>query len=604
MHTTVTADGSQDWSEGVNSLAVTTVQSAKNPNGLKRTQLAWLQNATVRDGGISPRAAYQYLAHIASSAQLFQGMFMYEPFNGDPYVVVAISGHILKVITTPPFTVTDLSVQFGLFMPATEPYFFFVQAEEFLVIQAGDLVTLPLFWSEGDGNPALLRRSKGITNPVVAPGTPGVNEIPAAGAMDYYQNRLWYAQGRQYSAGDIVGGPSGTAAFSFRDSVLNVTENPLCVGGDGFTIPTQSGNIRALTHNANINATLGQGQLLPGTRKAVYALIVPITRTDWIAAGNNNQPEQLVIQLVNGPVNDRSVVKINGDLFFNSLEPDIRSLFASVRNWTQPGNISIAKQENRLLQFNDRSLLRFTSGVVWDNRILMGELPKQLPQGVVTPALAPLDFVPISSLGGSLQPVWEGTREGLQILQMGSADFGGLERAFAISVSAIDGSIELWEFTKTGRFDINRFGESRITWIIETPAFTHGNEDELKKLVSAEFGIDRVVGEVIVKVEYRPDSDTCYHPWSEFKLCALKTSEPNVLEPDPYPPPELGPCYRSSVVLPVPPATCSPCGNKRPSNIAFQQQLRITVKGYARIRKIVLWAEPVEQALYDNLVPC
>src|SRR5262249_16452120 len=138
---------------------------------------------------------------------------------------------------------------------------YFEQAEEFLIIQSGDNATLPLFW---DGN--TLRRSKGITDRTKGPPYPnGVNEIPAATAMDYFMGRLWYAQFRQYSAGDIVGGPSGSNVaptfYNFRDSLLNVTENPLVLGGDGFTVPTQSGNIRALKHSANLDTALGQGQL-------------------------------------------------------------------------------------------------------------------------------------------------------------------------------------------------------------------------------------------------------------------------------------------------------------------------------------------------------
>jgi hypothetical protein len=237
----------------------------------------------------------------------------------------------------------------------------------------------------------------------------------------------------------------------------------------------------------------------------------------------------------------------------------------------------------------------------------MGELPKQLPQGVVTPALAPLDFLPISTLGGALNPIWEGVLEGLNILQLGSADFNGLERAFAISVSSLDGSIELWELTQAGRFDNNRNGESRITWVAEFPAFTWGSEDELKQLVAGELGVDRVFGEVVFKVEYRQDQQTCYLPWMEWKICSARNAEEtfsieSVNDPDVYPLPQFGDCYRSSMVLPVPPVTCSPCSNKRPSNIAYQFQTRITVKGSCRIRRWVLWATEVERKLYENLV--
>lgn len=596
-HTTVVADGSMNWDGGVDSNAITTIASERNPNGLKRNQLAWANNCTVRDGGISPRAAYQYLGQIHDHTGLFQGWFCYEPLVGDPYLIVAISGQIYQVTCTTPPQVTNLSAIFALTMPATLDYFYFVQGAEYLVIQAGDLVTLPLFW-----NGAILRRSLGITTSAVGPGTPNVNEIPAATAMDYYQGRIWYAQGTIRCAGDIIGGNSGAGTPGQRGAILNVTESPLIVGGDGFPMPDQSGNIRALTHNANINNQLGQGQLIAGTRKVVAALQVPVTRADWIATTSNNQPEQALLQLVNGPVNDRSMTKMNGDIYFNSFEPSIRSLFTSVRNWSQPGNISISAQEDRLLQFNDRAFLRFTSGVVWDNRLLMTELPKQVPQGVVCPAVAPLDFLPISTLGGQMQPIWEGVREGPQILQFASGDFGGLERAFACVVSTLDGTIELWELTKAGRFDINRSGESRITWVSEFPAFTWGDEDSLKRLRAGEIGVDRVFGEVIVKVEYRQDSQTCWLPWTEFKFCSARNSTESVGEPSVYPLAEFGDCYRSSLMLPEPPVTCSPCGNHRPSNVAFQFQPRITIKGSCRIRRLILWAEPIERALGDGLI--
>lgn len=602
-HATVIADGQRDWSGGVDSLAVTTIASQTNPHGLRRDQLAWGINLTVRDGGISPRAAFRYLSGIVNGGGLFQGCFLYEPLVGDPYLIVCISGHVLQVLTSAPFTVTDLSVAFPtMTMPATETYFYFVQAEEYLVIQAGDLITLPLFW-----NGAVLRRSIGITNTAVAPGTPNVNEIPASGSMTYFMQRLWYAQGRNINAGDIVGGNSGTGTPGNRGAVLNVTENPLVVGGDGFTVPTQSGNIRVLTFNANINATLGQGQLLAGTRKTITSLIAPVTRTDWIAATTNNQPEQLVIQLVNGPVNDRSVTKINGDLYFVSLEPAVRSLFASVRNWSQPGNISISAQIQRLLQFNDRSVLRFTSGVFWDNRLLMTQLPVQASQGVICEASAVLDFLPMSTLGGQLQPIWEGVREGPQVLQYVSGDFGGLERAFAIVVSQLDGAIELWELSTAGRFDLNRTNEKRITWIAEFPAFTWGQEDVLKKLTTMELGLDRVFGEVVIKVEYRQDQQTCWLPWTTFKICSARNSEeefstPTHVEPNIYPLPTFGDCYRSCLTMPEPPAVCSPCGNKLPSNIAYQFQPRITITGSCRIRRMVLWAEVRELELFKNIV--
>ena len=68
-----------------------------------------------------------------------------------------IGGRIYQVRVDTDNSVVDLSAAFGLTMPPNEPIGFMAQGEEFLVIQSGDLITLPLFW---DG--VTLRRSLGF----------------------------------------------------------------------------------------------------------------------------------------------------------------------------------------------------------------------------------------------------------------------------------------------------------------------------------------------------------------------------------------------------------------------------------------------------------
>src|SRR4029077_12710686 len=151
-------------------------------------------------------------------------------------------------------------------------------------------------------------------------------ELPAAGPMVYYQGRIWYAQINQYTAGDIVFGPSGTLGYAFADSILKVTENPLAIGGDGFSVPVTDGPITALAFTANLNTNLGQGPLYIFTTRSVYQLVVPVTRTDWISANAANQPNQTLAQIDYGSTSDRCVVHVNGDLFYQTLLPAITSL--------------------------------------------------------------------------------------------------------------------------------------------------------------------------------------------------------------------------------------------------------------------------------------
>ena len=592
----ILVDGSLDWSSGVNSTVVTTVASDSNPNGLKRTAVSWMDNATVRDGGITQRFGWNNIGSIPPVGQ-YQGSFIYVPDNQDVssnYHVMVIGGHVWQVPTDNPGAAVDLSAQFGVALPITERVFF-CQAEMFLVIQAGDAVTLPLFW---DG--ATLRQSKGITDPnATTSSPPHTNEIPAATCMCYYMGRLWYAQGRSYSAGDIVGGPTGTLTYNFRDSVLCVQENPLCVGGDGFTVPSNAGNIRGIDFASNINAQLGQGILYIGTREQIYSLTVPVTRTDWIAANANNQPLQVVALSTNGWVNDRSIVSVNGDLFFQCLEPSIRSLTTAIRNFQQWGNVPISINENRLLQFTDRSMLWAASGIYFDNRLLETALPYQCPVGVAHKAIIPLNFDVISTFdltatGQALAPVWEGMLEGINVLELTEGDYGGNPRGFATVWSDSNNAIELWELTTSDRWDES---DHRVVWYIEFPSFTFGDETALKKLVSAEIWIDNLMGEVVFHWDYRPDGYVCWTPWIVYKECSQATPPLNVN----YPQGNLRESYRQMKTLPTPPLACNPI-MARPSNIGFQFQVRLTIKGFCRVRGLFLKGEPVDRKLYDGMV--
>lgn len=650
-----------------------------------------MDNCTVRDGGITCRSGFHRIMQVHNSAGFFQGKFMYEPQSADPYEVMSISGHIY-LVNIDAHVVIDLTAAFPANVPQFNPggdvQAFFVQAEQFLVIQAGDSTTLPFIW---DGT--TLRRSIGTTDIVAGqpaatygltptdtwvvpplastttlnlptqypgivgnigvyqvnagslpvgtfqvtaftaiapftltlktnatnaigkkilagfaatftvgpvPSPPNTSELPAAGAMDYFMGRLWYAQGRQVSAGDIVRGPSGTLAYDFTDSVLKVTENPMVLGGDGFTIPSSDGNvIRAIKHSANIDAALGQGRLFVGTRKAIYAMNVPVTRDEWIAAGNNNQPLMTPVQLANGWVNDRSVVAVNGDLFYQSLEPGIRSLNQSTRFFGQWGNIPISANENRILQYNNRALLRYSSGIYFDNRLLQTQLPVSTAQGVISRALVPMDFLPISSFNKQKEPTWEGMYEGLDIFQLNTGDFGGRERAFATVRSQLDSSIELWEITTGTRFDTIQGEEHRTVWVMEFPAFTWGDETILKRLEGAEIWVDRIYGVVQFTLEYRPDGQACWINWHNWKICNTKNTDESVQNPISYP---VQPClegYRSTMTLPKPPSDI--CSTGRPSDLGYQFQPRLVIKGFARIRGLYLHATKVGRQLYANI---
>jgi len=736
-------DGSWDWSLGVDSGKVTTIASELMPNGLKRNQLAWLSNATCRGGGITQRTGWQPLCTVHPGAAQFQGGWLYDNSaqGGNPYLIISIAGEILRINVDTDNSVVSLSAAFGLYNPPLEPQSYFTQGEEFLVIQAGDGVTLPLFW---DGT--TLRRSTGagivagvtaanftspglnefvlvtltapytlaqnrvlvigvefylqvgllqsctlqnVNNPgpgniypagtqvfdgagtligttlvsfivptapavvalpvwiaavtppialgaVVIDGTdwnitvtpdaavtaPGANqellinltqlagvvvvqpvnlntigELPPSTAMDFFMGRLWFSQDRQYTAGDIVLGPAGTQPYRKRDSILKITESPLALAGDGFVLPTQDGVIRALRHSANMDTALGEGNLYVFTQRAIYSLTVPVKRSEWITS---TEPLQRVVQNRNGSYGDRCIVAANGDLFFQASD-GIRSLFVSTRSFQDWGNRPISSNINRLLNFNDRSMMRFASGINFDNRMLQTALPYMTDVGVAFKAIAILDFDLISSLEEVKPPAWEGAYFGVPILQMWEGDYGGRQRAFMAIRSEIDGSIGIWEMDSSSRTDN---GDNRIEWFAEFPAWTWSKEFELKKLDGGELWIDRIFGTVDLTVYYRPDAATCWEFWTQTQFCSSRSTCEDESNTQCYPSQDYadyGDGHRFSITLPTPPAPSCSASNNRPSNIGFQMQVKVVVKGFCRIRGNLEFAIPFGKAPFSGM---
>lgn len=560
------------------------------PNGLARNAISWANNCGTRGGGLTQRTGYTPIGTVHDSTGLYQGGWMYMQQTGIPYLILAISGKFFRIRVDTDNSIDDITQ--GNTFPAAAPYYHFAQGVEFMVVQAGDYSTLPLFW---DG--ATMRQSVGLN-----PGAGITAELPASGPMVYYQGRIWYANYRYYTAGDIVGGPSGTAGYSLRDSILKVTENPLALGGDGFAVPTEAGNIRAMQYVTNLDKSQGEGTLFVFTRQQVYGMDVPISREAWTKAAdgatNYGTPLQRVVMRNNGGVSDRSIVAVNGDLFYQSLDPAIYSLFTSLRYFSQWGNTPISNNIQRALNFNDRSLMRYSTGVEFDQRLYMGILQEQRDQGVVSRGLAVLDFDPIATLGQKLPPSWDGLQEGLDILQLFTGDFGGRKRCFAVVVSKEDSSIQLWEVTIDQRVDNV---DTAVDWYVEFPAYTWGREFDMKRLDGGELWIDKLFGTVQIKVYYRVDANPCWQLWHVTQLCTARSTCEDVNNPVCYPTETLRESGKIPIQFPVPPL--APCNtiDARPMNVGFQFQVKVEISGWCRIRGLIVYATPVLKQPFGSL---
>lgn len=576
-------DTQQDWSGGVDSSRVPEFQSRSSPHGLGRNELAWLESGTVRGGGISSRDGVQPLVQGVKWPGVYQGGFMYEPLNGNPYLMLDIGGRVYQVRVDTDNSVHDATGSFP--RSATIDQHWHCQAEEFLIFQDG--AAEPLVW-----NGSALNKISGMGG--IAP------YLPTGTAMAYQNGRVFVASGgRQYLVGDIVNGPPNLNT----SNVLHASENSSFPGGGGFIVPSNAGNIRGIAYTSNINQPVSVGTIFIGTRKAIYAFNGGTQRFPD-ANGNGGwaltQGLQTVAQYGNGFVNDRSIVGWNGDLFFQTLEPGVRSLALSVRYSNQWANVPLSNNENRVLALANRALLRFGSGIEFNNRLFQTTLPFQTALGVAHKLVMSLDFDVISSfedrLNNAVFPAWEGAWDFLDVLQLFQGDFGGLQRAFAVVISRISNQIEVWEIGGKKRDN----GDNRITFQAETGAFDWGNSDYLKELETMDLWYDDLFGTAEILVEYRPEGG-CWNLWHQWRICTSRSPQESGTPVNyPYPTQTNCPCHGLQS-LPKPPAACQSCIVKRPTNIGNQFQFRFTIKGNLRIRGLWVYALLRERAPFENL---
>lgn len=557
-------------------------------------QIVYVEGKTYQVAESIPYMDIQNISNNYVGSTIFAGtQFVKSGAPPDPSIraenvsqfVVPANGATVRVYLKPGY---DLSIGLNL-------KFSYSGSAQFIVTAFGTTTAA--------ANHVLLINVTGVPTTVVAfpKDLESKAELPVGTCMDYYMGRLWLANGREYLAGDIVGSPatptSGNPAYNFTDSILNITENSYLALGGTFLVPTQAGDIRALSHPANLDTALGEGQLLALTRNTIYSVNVVPQRAAWAAL---SEPIQRVVQITFGSCGHRCLVQVNGDLFYQSID-GIRSLIQAIRYFNQLGNTALSSAESRAIDQNIRELLLFSSGIEFDQRLLQTCLPEQTAEGVIHKGLIPLDFNPVSVMGQTGQPVWEGVYQGLDFLQVVRGDYDGKQRAFGIVRSTTDAALEVWELTDDELFDTNAAGEARIRWSFETPSYTWGREFDLKVLDTMELWIDQLYGTVDFTVEFRPGSLACWQYWHHWQECAPRNAceLPGAEAPCNYPQQPYKKQYRSMMVLPKPPSTCN-SSNDRPVNVDYSFQFRITIHGHCRVRGLVVHAFERERAPYSG----
>lgn len=396
-----------------------------------------------------------------------------------------------------------------------------------------------------------------------------VPELPPGrmGAYGIGHVALNLIDGHSYIYGDVVGGPSGTATYDYRDAVLKTTENDFLAGGGSFRIPNTGELITSFTIAPVLDASYGQGPLQIGTPISVYTCDIPTSPQAFEDLTNPILTQALIGK---GPVSQNGTIIANSDTLYRS-GLGFDSLIYGRRDFqTGWGNTPISTEVNRSIEGEDKTLISFTSAATFDNRLLATVQMVSSSRGVYSNGVVALNFDPVSSLRGKAPSIWEGEWEDGNVMQYITGNFSGVERCFQFTYNAETLQIEIWEQLRSDSTEKFDNGTDRITWSIETPCIFHPDKRSadlpIVRLANGKMHLDEVVGVVDVAVQYRPDYSAMWVDWHSFTVSSAT--------PD---------GYKTPIGLGEPRVSSCATQVNRPSRSGRFFQIRVEVTGQAKI---------------------
>lgn len=562
------SDGFLQISGGVDTGKSPTVATAINPDGLSRNKLAFLVNGTVRGDRLRPRPGQKKIpiSSFDSSGGLFQGADFYQPRNDAGVLIASIDGRQWRFNVGTDNSVQEITIP-GDANPSNRPKAWTYQAEEFFIIQ--DNQSKPFIYDGGSARRA------------------GPNEIPVGSVGTYGMGRIWQTlvNGTTFAAGDLVYSITGQTK-----DILGFTENKFLNGGGAFSVPSNAGQINAMRFLVNLDMSLGQGPLQVFTGNTIFSVNAPLEREIW---QNLQYPIQTISMVSYGALSQNSTTLVNGDVFYRSLD-GVRSFILARRDFGTWGNTPISKEMNRVIDFDDKILLNYSSSVLFDNRLLQTCSPFRTANGVAHRGLMPLDFDLVSAMSQRMPPAWEGLWTGLNILQLVKGTFNNTERCFAFVSN--EGVIELWEITLNDKFDTLDGDEKQILWSGETGSYSFNSPFELKRLSGGDLWIYTLVGPVEFDFKFRPDGYPCWIDWLTFDECAKYK---DCTTPECGTPKVFLPQFRPKIKFQKPPETCDPILNK-PHIDLFECQIFFEILGYCEIKQLRIHAQERQESQYEE----
>jgi hypothetical protein len=333
------------------------------------------------------------------------------------------------------------------------------------------------------------------------------------------------------------GGFAKRANSGREEDVLRFTETTYLNEGGSFQIPSQMGQIRGMAFQPIGDTATGQGDLLVFGEQGTASFAVANPRESW----KSTPAFQRVVLSNIGLVSDLSIVPVNNDLFFRSID-GLRT-YRNARSQADGYNLTpVSAEMDAILDFDTEGLLGASSAVYFDNRLLFTVSPRENYVNIqdepikIRPVsfqgLGVLDFNSMGTSGQKRDAVFDGVWTGLDILQLNYGVTKRLPRCFIFTYDTDSNSNALWETYPWALFDFPLGASSRkIKAMVETRAYDFGDQFSPKKLERGDLWIGELAGETLVNSYWRPDENPCWFPWHTFTTCSgLETCIESIAE--------------------------------------------------------------------------
>lgn len=538
------------------------INSAFRPDQIGQNQAAWALNATIREG--KPRTRDYKLVQRATLPKGLLQCSGYFSVQGGSFIVsiwgqlwrILVNGNTVSVVPIP-LDWRNSDTLYQAWMCET--------AGSFLV-QDGQSASI-IF----DGSVA--RRSN-IFN----------NEVPVGTAMAYGNGRLAVVvDGNQIQVGNIT--------TNLPQSELQFTETTYLSGGGSFFFPKGITGLAFLPVN---NTNTGFGSLIVFGDLFANSLRLDITARElWDQIPGF---EQVLLPKI-GSAGQNCLVGVNQDLYWRDTNGNIWSLRSAQWDALSPGNAPVSREVSRIVDFETPSLIKYSSGIFFDNRLLFLASPFNTIYG--PPAfgnIISLDAAALATMRGKAPPAYDGVASGLAFTSLMEGQIAGQDRAFVTSSDA-DGENRLWEILPNAENDayflsvgstnaytsLAQLEPNPVTSFVETRRYDFGMPGIKKQIVRVDLWPCEIQDEVTITVYWRADNRNQWQKWGTISVCAQITNNNGQWQ-------NLTSQERGRVKTLTAPDNIDTIDNQR-ADMGYGFQVRVVWTGFMLLDRIKVWAK-------------